>query len=250
MKTHRTIDPARVHKILATEVFVTDVEVGGETSPYATVFVPSSHHRMSGQSRVPLVVIVEALRQAGMAYNTHAPDAVSHVYILDRIAVTLTVDPDVGFRQRVDLEPEYLSASHARTCLVVENVCTSVFDYRRTDPRVYARLRGEHKACEMNSRHDPLIIHSMNAEGEPVFLLGWDTDDTMIFDHPVDHVPAIALIDAALAVHELANDSPPLSVDAQFLGYLNMIDPITITVDAGSTLFNQGSHLGARIMVR
>lgn len=253
MKTDLTIDPARVHKLSASEVFVAGVETEDELSPSVTVSVPGSHHRVQGHKRLPFVVLIEALRQAGMAYNTLERDPTSRVYILDRIAVTLMGNRPLldhaGWRQRVMLHTEYLPGGHSRTHMTIPNVCTSTFDYRRTDPRVYARIRGNQHAVQMTSRHDPLLIHSHGPDGQPTLELGWDTNDTMIFDHPVDHVPAMVLIDAALAEYAVSVGGPPHSIDALFLGFLTMTYPVSITSDAGRVLFSQNDQVGARVNV-
>lgn len=254
MKTHLTIDPARVHKLTASEVFVTDVETGDELSPSVTVAVPASHHRIDGHNRLPFVVLVEALRQAGMAYNTLERDTTSCVYILDRIAVTLTGNRPLvgqtGWNRRIMLHAEYLSGGRSRTRMAIPNLCTSTFEYRRTNRRVYERIRGNQHVAQMASRHDPVLIHSQGPDGQPTIELGWDTDDTMIFDHPVDHVPAMVLIEAALADRAVNTESPPHSIDALFLGFLTLTDPISITSDAGLVHFSQNDQVGARVSVQ
>ncbi|MGW0789769.1 ScbA/BarX family gamma-butyrolactone biosynthesis protein [Streptomyces sp. NPDC002911] len=77
-------------------------------------------------------------------------------------------------------------------------------------PRVYRRLRGEHFAVDWNAwpLPDPVDARTVGraAPSDVVLAAGhrprhWqlrnDVDNTVLYDHPVDHVPGLVLMEAA-----------------------------------------------------
>lgn len=76
--------------------------------------------------------------------------------------------------------------------------------------RVYQRLRGEHLAFEWNSwplpapvdprtvgRHTPADVVLAAGKHALHWQLRNDVDNVVLYDHPVDHVPGLALMEAA-----------------------------------------------------
>ncbi|MEU0137577.1 ScbA/BarX family gamma-butyrolactone biosynthesis protein [Streptomyces sp. NPDC006296] len=76
--------------------------------------------------------------------------------------------------------------------------------------RVYRRLRGEHFTVDWNAwplpapvdprtvgRTAPVDVVLSAGDGPHHWRLRNDVDDTVLYDHPVDHVPGLALMEAA-----------------------------------------------------
>ncbi|MFE0132911.1 ScbA/BarX family gamma-butyrolactone biosynthesis protein [Streptomyces sp. NPDC059037] len=111
-------------------------------------------------------------------------------------------------------------------------------------PAVYRRLRGDHltvdwelvprttaapadvTGCEVTSR-----VALSPAPRPGSWLLRTDTSDSTLYDHPVDHVPGLALIEAAYqAAHALTGQGTPLAprVTSTFDRYIEFDAPCWI----------------------
>ncbi|MFD5039916.1 ScbA/BarX family gamma-butyrolactone biosynthesis protein [Streptomyces sp. NPDC058377] len=84
-------------------------------------------------------------------------------------------------------------------------------------PRAYRRLRGEHLAVDWNAwplpapveprtvgRHTPHDVILSAGDRPRHWQLRNDVDNIVLYDHPVDHVPGLVLMEAA---HQAANAS-------------------------------------------
>ncbi|MEV4738718.1 ScbA/BarX family gamma-butyrolactone biosynthesis protein [Streptomyces sp. NPDC049555] len=117
-------------------------------------------------------------------------------------------------------------------------------EFRWIAPRVYARVRGSHATVDWGSWPLPEPIPAglagrasaadvVLAPGDAPhrWLLRNDTANTALFDHPVDHVPGLALLEAAdQAAHALlAPDSPvTLRIAASYRKYVEFDRPCWI----------------------
>ena len=77
-------------------------------------------------------------------------------------------------------------------------------------PRVYRRLRGEHLTVDWNAwplpapvdprtvgRHTPADVVLAAGDRPRHWQLRNDVENVLLYDHPVDHVPGLALMEAA-----------------------------------------------------
>ncbi|MDQ0795373.1 ScbA/BarX family gamma-butyrolactone biosynthesis protein [Streptomyces sp. B1I3] len=170
-------------------------------------------------------VLVQTIRQSGLAI-AHAEYGVplSHHTLLDSFDFTVTP----GFRTPVSTEPCPLTVmiSLAEPKKRGRAVSSLGMDIRvfhddsmvaRADcqfgwisPAAYRRLRGDHLAAGWNTwpLPEPVAPRTVGrATGADVVLapgdrprhwqLRNDVDNVLLFDHPVDHVPGLVLMEAA-----------------------------------------------------
>lgn len=250
MEVGVTVAKEHVHKRAEAEVFVDSVTVGVETPHQVSISVPARHHRVRNSTVLPLIVLIESLRQAGMAYTTHMVSA-DTVFVIDRINVECGNLPNVNavdemFRMRATIEEKHSEKNKLSTVITIPDLCVGVFDYRMLTKRVYERLRTTDSPMTTmpTINEDALII------GEQ-WLMGWDSTDSMIFDHAVDHVPGMAVIDTALAAAKEWGVTSPHFVDAIFESYMTLVDPIVVVHENEDRfLFLQNGVPGAHVTVR
>lgn len=72
-------------------------------------------------------------------------------------------------------------------------------------------------------------------DGRGRLVVGWDKSDPMLFDHPVDHVPGMALFDSAIAAVSAnagTSESSIQSIDMQFCCFAELNDYVYVDVEA------------------
>ncbi|WP_268534517.1 AfsA-related hotdog domain-containing protein [Cellulomonas sp. CW35] len=220
-----TFDQRYVHKLDPWAMLVTDVTGPGDDARLdpqtvwdVDVVLPLGipHPVYAHQSAVLLAL--EGFRQAGTAL-AHVAGGVplGFAFIASRVAMTWVVDP-TAFVGDVPARFRFLtrSADHRRGTLVRhvfdaevtidgELVAHASGDLQCVDPRVHARLRGGAPAWQdVEHRHDPAALGDVRTTTDALEAwLGWEADDRMVFDHGVDHVPAMHLARAAMTAHHL-----------------------------------------------
>ena len=78
--------------------------------------------------------------------------------------------------------------------------------HRALAPKDYAIMRRHAPAKgSLPPRSDDALLRDVARDGAGVnALLGWnEPGNPFVFDHPVDHIPGMALVDGALAAHSL-----------------------------------------------
>lgn len=240
-----SFDPRYVHKLDPWAMLVTDVSGPGDdarlepSNPWdVDVVLPLGipHPVYAHQSAVLLAL--EGFRQAGTAL-AHVAGRVplGHAFIASRVAMSWVIDPTtlVGdvparftFRTR--------SADHRRGTLVRhvfdaevtvdgDLVANASGDLQCVDPRVHARLRAGAPAWQdVAHRHDPAALGDVRTTaGALEAWLGWDADDRMVFDHGVDHVPAMHLARAAMTAHHLLTAAETVTaIDVRCTRYVEL----------------------------
>lgn len=216
-----------VHKRAAAQVLLTDgIRLGQDTFVVAAVL--SADHGLAqrdAESRIDPMQAVEALRQVGyyISHRFHAvPD--THEFILG--GVTLRVDDPGVLAANTPRLPINLLVTCTPTAkwtrrrlgmrLDVElSVAGQVCGHgsllsEAVDPRVYQVVRHRHATGEpavspsagrllqpadvgRRSAADVLLAEVGRAEG---WLLQVDQGHAVMFDHPVDHVPGMVLLEA------------------------------------------------------
>jgi len=254
-----SFDQRYVHKLDPWAVLVTDVTGPGDDARlepaaawHVDVMLPLGipHPVYAHQSAVLLAL--EGFRQAGTAL-AHVAGGVplGHAFIASRVAMSWVTDPTAftgdlparfTFRTR--------SADHRRGTLVrhvfdaevtVDGalVAHASGDLQCVDPRVHARLRaGAPTWAEVAHRHDPAALDEVRTTaGTLEARLGWDADDRMVFDHGVDHVPAMHLARAAMTAHHLLTAAETVSsIDVRCTRYVELdVDTDVRTVLEGAT---------------
>ncbi|MES5825455.1 ScbA/BarX family gamma-butyrolactone biosynthesis protein [Streptomyces sp. RG80] len=138
---------------------------------------------------------------------------------------------------------------------------TGSANFTCASPKVYERLRGEHG----DAMHQPLPLTAPTAPqnvgrvspmdvvlspiGEPDrWLLRVDTRHPILFDHPVDHVPGMVLLEAARQAGTALLGHPclPLDITSEFKKYVELDAPCVIEA---RRLPDSGTDRGERVLV-
>ncbi|CAM5786740.1 AfsA-related hotdog domain-containing protein [Cellulomonas persica] len=240
-----SFDQRYVHKLDPWAVLVTrvvapyaDAALDEDTIWDVEVSLPLqvAHPVYAHQSAVLLGM--EAFRQAGTAL-AHVAGGVplGHAFVATRVAMRWTADPSalVGVVP-VRFSFRTLCAEHRRGTLVrhvfdadvtVDGVVVAQAsgDLQCVDPRVHARLRAGAPAWhELEPRHDPAALGDVRTTPEGLEAwLGWDAQDRMVFDHGVDHVPAMHLARAAITAHHLLTAADTVTaIDVRCTRYVEL----------------------------
>lgn len=281
MRERTGIERKHVHKLDASAVLVTGVRAGtapeGADDDGPGITVGSSWHVAI---ELPLDVAhpvyahqsatllgLEAFRQAGTALAHLGGDVpLDHKFIATRIAMEWTQDlSGVTGLVPASIEFRTVRAEHRRGVLVRHVFDATVTvgdavvaqasgDLQCVDPRVHARLRsGAPTWEEAEQRHDLAALGSVRttADGLDAWL-GWDADDRMVFDHGVDHIPAMHLARAAMTAHHLLTaDTAVTSLDVRCSRYVDLGAPADVhatrTAAGTQTSFAQGGHVAATV---
>jgi 2-oxo-3-(phosphooxy)propyl 3-oxoalkanoate synthase len=256
-----------VHKTTAGHVLVTDGVRLAQDGFVLAALLPSDHglYQQDGAGGTDPMLVTEALRQAGY-YIQHrfygVPD--SHKFILsgvtlgvERTALLAAGTPWLPVNLRVTCKPTG-KWTHRRLGMRLEaefSVAGLVCGHgsllsEAVDPGMYHAIRGRKisagpaesgpaTGCMLSPGDvgrcgpaDVLLAEDGTAEG---WLLRVDQGNPEMFDHPVDHVPGMVLLEAfrqaALAVtRPLVHRSPSLTgLRAEFARFCELNIPVRIT---------------------
>lgn len=226
LSTWQTVDRRQVHKSALSEVLVTDLHEL-ESDLYAVALQwPRWHpfYRPRPDQQPHPLLFVESLRQAGI-YLTHqslgvpltqqfvfqaieADYAPEELQQLPREAATIVL----ALRTR----PKVCGGGRSGTIrLDIEAWCnaqrlaTATAKYRCLSAEAYARVRA-HGLAEAASVQNPAFDSASrpgpaDPDGGEQSLLQVNYGNPVFFDHPVDHLPGMLLMDAALSAAGLGN---------------------------------------------
>lgn len=222
---NQTIDRALVHRDAIAEVLLTDLIQLSETEYLLAAQWSRSHrvYRPDGQGRHDPMLLLETVRQAGLAVSHAGFDVGFHEQSVMR---------DVGFELDPDLEPRALTAATnisitlsceqlvrraggLRSMTVVlrfaadgKEFATGTGTIGWLSARTYSALRARASAPEQLPPHTgtpahptPRSVEDTLIEPEavpgPLRQLHIPLDHPVYFDHQLDHAPGMLLIDAA-----------------------------------------------------
>jgi hypothetical protein len=267
----RTVPRQYVHRAALAEVLLSDWRPAGPDRFLVDAQWPRAHSLYASMAglRYDPFLFAETVRQAGLLLS-HAAYAVplDHSFLMWELHYTLDpaqvpVGPapadwelEVQCQDRTDRNGR-LSGMTYRVSLLREGAAVGVGGARFTcaGPRVYQRLRGGHgltSALLPRPERDALPAEYVRATGraadrdvvlEPAATPGgpWplrvDPDHPVYFDHPVDHVPGMLLMDAARQAAALATGRPdgyPAQMSARFLRFVEFGESSEIRADAGT----------------
>jgi hypothetical protein len=240
----RPLDRRLVHRRATAEVLVTSAAEAGDHRYVCGVQVSASHRRMPmGPGVVPASLVLEASRQAGIAISHLYLDVpLEQQYLLDRLNLTwvdglipvtantpieamLDVRVTKGRRERKQVH----SLSFAGSWFVDEReVARATAEMRYVPPGTFRALRRIHAAATLPARP----TDGRSRDFDRTLVVGWNPHDPMLFDHPVDHVPGMALIDAGLA----AAGPTFQAFDVEFLAFAELDVPLCLREERSDRL--------------
>lgn len=251
------VDRRLVHRRAIGEVFVTSAVRRRRHRWRCGVQFSRSHVRMPRRGgTLPISLMLEASRQAGIVIAHVGFDVgMSELFLLDRVEMTwVGCAPPVPAAEPFEAELDvFITDLRRRSGRVYELlfegswivdeyvVAVASASMRCVTPAVYRALRRHAPPAEAAIEHGPDALH-VDLDGRTV--VGWDPFDPMLFDHDLDHVPGMALVDAMVAA---APASTGLGIEFHRLAELN--EPIHVEIDrSGSRLefaFMQGTKVVA-----
>ena len=248
---------ALVHKLSLSEVFLTDFVQTGPEHFAAGAQWPRWHvFYGSGDGLPDSALMAETLRQSVilLAHSSGVP--MDHKFLMPRLGVSMEevrLDPLTPTQLSMDLElrdvkfsgssPAALSVE-ARFAVDGENIGSGSAGARIVTPAGYERFRRSAVIGEpprVGTPLDPSVVgHStprnvmLGEEIRPsVWPLRVDTSHPIFFDHPLDHVPGMLLIEAARQAVRAATGRPAADfsrVAAEFVKIAELADPVELAV--------------------
>nr|AGH68922.1 AfsA-like gamma-butyrolactone synthase [Streptomyces sp. CNH189] len=248
-----------VHRASVAEVLLTDWRRRDGSRFTVTAQWPRGHSFFTAvQGLHDPLIAAETIRQAGVLLcHTELGVPLGHHFLMwnlnfsvrpERLLVgsaPASVDLDVTFfgtkRQRGRLVASRLEAVLRRDGHVV---ATGGAYFTCVSPAVYRRVRGRRhlgSGCpelpleaalpaQSVGRLLPMDVVLSPTEAPDRWQLRTDVRHPVLFDHPVDHVPGMALIEAARQATTvvLGRVSPPLSVETDFVRYVELDAPCAV----------------------
>ncbi|MFF5160764.1 ScbA/BarX family gamma-butyrolactone biosynthesis protein [Streptomyces sp. NPDC000348] len=262
-----TVAKEYVHRAALAEVFLTGWNKTGPDSFLVSAQWPRSHSFYSSEHGVhdPLL-LCESLRQCGLLL-THAAFKVPFGYQLSWSSLRYSVNPEAMRVGNVPAEIEmhvrctdirYRRSLPVAMTMSIEVVrdaallAVATIAFGQHAPAVYRRLRAGRSdaagACANAPRPAPPVPAAVagRIRREDVVLsptedrsrwrLRVDTSHPVLFDHPVDHVPGMLLLEsvrqAGHALHPSGGVMMPTSMDVSFHRYVEFDEPCWIEAEA------------------
>lgn len=264
-----TVPRGYVHRASVAEVLLTGWENGTSGSPGTsdsfTVRAqwPRSHALFApAHGYQDPLLLVESIRQTGILL-AHAEYDVpfDHQFLMWDIAFSATAPALAAGPAPTDVELHTVCEIgrgrtpagmryHVRVLRDGTPVATGGASFSCTRPAVHRRLRGERPTTTGRAlpapidpaavgRTDPrhvLLATAPPSDRGPRWELRVDTDDPVFFDHPVDHVPGMLLIEAARQAARAATGRPDallLDLRSTFTRYAELDSTCWIEARAG-----------------
>ncbi|GGS57923.1 MULTISPECIES: ScbA/BarX family gamma-butyrolactone biosynthesis protein [Streptomyces] len=264
-----TVPREFVHRASVAEVFLTGWAAEKTDSGESDAFVvraqwPRNHALFApvGGYQDPLLM-VESIRQIG-SLLAHAEYAVpfGHQFLMRDMSFTAAASAFEVEPVPTEVELHAVCRELVRRGRTIAGmryevcvrrgdltVATGGASYSCTSPAAYRRLRGERPTRTFRDvpapadpaevgRTDPdhVVLADRAVPGENRWELRVDTGHPCFFDHPVDHVPGMVLIEAARQAARAATGQPGallVALDTEFTRYAELDAPCWIEARAG-----------------
>lgn len=259
-----TVPRQLVHRAALSETLLTGWRRTGDDRFSLSAQWPRAHglHVSSDWSAYDPLLVVETVRQAGTLI-THAEYDVplDHQFVMREFHVTtrqgaLAVDPlpaepevelvftEVQYRGRRPAGARYTAQVRREG----EPVATADVAFTVVGGPVYRRLRGgrtpesvtvtplpDGLAPAAVDRALPTDVVLAPADGTDRWQLRVDTAHPVFFDHPLDHIPGMLLLEAARQAARLlrTDEQTPVAYHALFHRYAELDEPVWIEAKGG-----------------
>ncbi|WP_308291952.1 ScbA/BarX family gamma-butyrolactone biosynthesis protein [Pseudarthrobacter cellobiosi] len=261
-----TVPRELVHRAAVSEVFLTDVVRTGDDEFRVATQWPRWHvfYNVQGNA-LDSALLVETMRQATVLIaHSDYKVPLNHRFLmpmmsLEKVAVR-SPDPSRPLEMTLQItvsstrnSAKHPSKLHARGTFMADGqvVATAEAGARVMSPTAYSRLRrttpaGAPALSEPVSAEEVGAVTPFNVVlGKPSLKDCWpvrvDQSHPILFDHPLDHVPGVLLIEAARQAARLAAGCPALDVSrlrARFDKLVEFSDELRATV---TTLSDRGN---------
>lgn len=259
----QTVPRLLVHRVAVSEVFITDVQVADERTSHIGAQWPRAHSFFGPKMRLhDPMLLAETIRQATLAV-AHRMFDVPH----DAHFVLLELTYDVSERGlRLSSGPANITlVGRAIDIRKRKNTVAGMsleYDCYRDGERVaggtirwrcisaasYARVRGDHHNAPHTSATEPMPVapYLVGRHDESDVVLGasplpdtWllrvDTGHPVMFDHMVDHVPGMMVVEAARQAAQLLTGRPdmvPACGVFTYARYIELDEPCIVRAEA------------------
>lgn len=263
----QTIPRSLVHRAAVSEVFVTDLNILGEGRFEVGAQWPRRHSFFG--PRTPAfhdpMLYAETVRQAGLLIAHRAYGVpLSHSFLSDHKVYSVSEAGLATEGRPIDVvllvsahEVEHRGKNVGGMRLDYEcvrdgqRIGTASVRWRCVSPAVYRRVRGDHFAATPfqaavlpavapalvgRDRAEDVLVAETPTDG--TWSLRFDPDHSALFDHAVDHVPGMVLIEGARQAALLAVGDPyaiPTSVEFEFGSYVEFDSDCRLVVVADGT---------------
>ncbi|WP_306459474.1 ScbA/BarX family gamma-butyrolactone biosynthesis protein [Streptomyces sp. TLI_55] len=271
-----TVPKELVHRASVAEVMLTDWERVSKDHFTVAAQWPRGHSFFANvDGRHDPLIAAETIRQAGTLL-THAEFGVPLGYHFLMWDLSVSVQPEIlrvgtapaSVDVEMTCEDVKLRGNRLAGCrynAVIRRdgqvAATGSANFTCTSGKVYERLRGDRS--DFAERQLPLTapvapqnvgrISPMDVVLSPIgdpnrWLLRVDTRHPILFDHPVDHVPGMVLLEAARQASTALLGCPCLPVDfsSEFMKYVELDAPCVIEAQH---LPDSGTDRGERVLV-
>ncbi|WP_269855698.1 ScbA/BarX family gamma-butyrolactone biosynthesis protein [Streptomyces sp. RPT161] len=256
-----TVPRQYVHRAAISEVFLTGWETGDPDGFIVRGQWPRGHALFAPRfgQQDPLL-IAETIRQGGtLLAHTEYDVPLDHHFLMSSLEYTsvheaLTAGPvpsevelhitchDIAQRGK-QVSMRY----RVHVWLGQIRVAVASASYKTLSPHVYRRVRGERPVSNdavlppavdpaLVGRRDPRDVVLSGSESPHRWLLRADTSHPLFFDHPVDHVPGMLLLEAARQAAQAVMHPVPvqaLGMASTFSHYAELNTPCRIAAEVG-----------------
>ncbi|MFF3848848.1 ScbA/BarX family gamma-butyrolactone biosynthesis protein [Streptomyces sp. NPDC002328] len=259
-----TVPRQLVHRAAVAETLLTDWRRTGTDRFSVSAQWPRAHglHVSSDWSAYDPLLVVETVRQSGtLVAHTEYDVPLDHQFVLQELQVVtvpgklgvgpLPAEPevelaftDVRYRGRRPAAVRYT----ARVLRDGDPVATADVAFTCVSAPVYRRLRGGRTPDTVTAvpvppaapaadvgRSLPTDVVLSSADGPDRRQLRVDTGHPVFFDHPLDHVPGMLLLEAARQAARLRTgpERAPVAYGARFHRYAELDEPVWIETSGG-----------------
>lgn len=268
-----TVPKEYVHRAALAEVFLTNWQATAPGCFTVNAQWPRSHSfYTTGRALYDPLLLCETIRQT-FPLLLHAAYQVPFGYQLSWSHFSYTADLDAMRIEDVPAELELqVTCSDIRRVRDIPAAMSMDFKVFRNGtllavastrfgchtPAVYRRMRADRSNTRgvfraaptpteplpptVVGRHrveDVVLSGLVPTRQTPPWLLRIDTRHPVLFDHPVDHVPGMLLLEAVRqsvhAMHPTVDTIAPSSMDISFHRYVEFDSPCTLTIEPADT---------------
>jgi hypothetical protein len=254
---------ALVHRTKIEDVFAVGWKRLGEAHFSVLARLPHNHGYFAptADRTYDMLLLIETMRQASiMVSHSGLGVPLDHHFMLSKLEISCHPERLAMAREPVETEidvalPEVKYRSGQAigfTCLWTmrrdgETMATGLGCTRFTSPRVYGRLR-EGRLTPATSSHtgtmllahrvgrhreSDVLLSPSREQGHGQWQLSLDTDHPTLFQHPVDHIPGMVLLEAARQAAVAFAPAPfvPTTASISFQRYAEFGSPFILSAE-------------------